>query len=79
MAKKLEKNNSDHSATDDGLSNGRKASAKADGKASKASAKKVLSRKEKLEAAERANQAMMKAWKLISQREPDNTNGESNV
>jgi hypothetical protein len=30
--------------------------------------KKSLSRKEKLEASKKANQAMMKAWKLISQR-----------
>ena len=30
--------------------------------------KKILGRKEKFEASKKANQAMMKAWKLISQR-----------
>jgi hypothetical protein len=34
----------------------------------KAAKKKSLSRKEKFEASKKANQAMMKAWKLISQR-----------
>lgn len=34
----------------------------------KTAKKKALSRKEKLEASKKANQAMMKAWKLISQR-----------
>lgn len=43
-------------------------------KTSKASIKKALSRKEKLEAARKANQAMMKAWKLISQRNDNGMN-----
>ena len=34
----------------------------------KTAKKKSLSRKEKFEASKKANQAMMKAWKLISQR-----------
>jgi hypothetical protein len=34
----------------------------------KTAKKKSLSRKEKVEASKKANQAMMKAWKLISQR-----------
>jgi hypothetical protein len=34
----------------------------------KAAKKKALSREEKFEASKKANQAMMKAWKLISQR-----------
>ena len=36
--------------------------------ANKTAKKKPLSRKEKVEASKKANQAMMKAWKLISQR-----------
>ena len=36
--------------------------------ANKTAKKKSLSRKEKFEASKKANQAMMKAWKLISQR-----------
>ena len=36
--------------------------------ANKTAKKKALSRKEKFEASKKANQAMMKAWKLISQR-----------
>jgi hypothetical protein len=34
----------------------------------KTAKKKSLSRKEKFDASKKANQAMMKAWKLISQR-----------
>lgn|GEM_PF-4640049 len=41
----------------------------------KTSSKKTLGRKEKLEAVRKANQSMMKAWELISQR----MNSESNV
>jgi hypothetical protein len=41
--------------------------------------KKVLSREEKHEAAKKANQAMMKAWKLISQRKTSNVDAESHV
>ena len=48
-------------------------------KDSKASLKKVLSHEEKLEAARRANLAMMKAWELISQRNDSGTDDQSNV
>jgi hypothetical protein len=36
--------------------------------ANKTTKKKALSRKEKVEASKKANQAMMRVWKLISQR-----------
>ena len=48
-------------------------------KISKASTKKALSRKEKLEAAKKANQAMMKAWELIAQRNGSNADAQSNL
>lgn len=48
-------------------------------KPTKASTKKLLSRQEKLEAARKANQAMMKAWELISQRSGNGTDAKSNV
>ncbi|MCD8487764.1 MAG: hypothetical protein LRZ84_13785 [Desertifilum sp.] len=41
--------------------------------------KKVLSRKDKLEAAKKANKAMMQAWKLISQRQNSEVDAESDV
>jgi hypothetical protein len=41
--------------------------------------KKVMSREEKHEAAKKANQAMMKAWELISQRKTSDVDAESNV
>ncbi len=44
-----------------------------------ATKRRVLTRKEKLEAAKKANQAMMNAWKLISQRKDSGRDAESNV
>jgi hypothetical protein len=76
MAKKMSESNSDLSATNGSLPKGAKGNGK---KGSKTSSKKrVLTRKEKLEAAKKANQAMMKAWKLISQRKDNGTDAESN-
>jgi hypothetical protein len=76
MAKKMSEGTSDLSATHGSLSKGAKGNGK---KGNKTSIKKrVLTRKEKLEAAKKANQAMMKAWKLISQRKDNGTDAESN-
>jgi hypothetical protein len=45
----------------------------------KTAKKKALSRKEKLEASKKANQAMMKAWKLISQRSSNSPDGKDYI
>ncbi len=46
---------------------------------SKASTKKLLSRKEKLESVKKANQALLKALELMSQRNGTTANAESDV
>lgn len=48
-------------------------------KRTQVSAKKVLSRKEKLEAVRKANQALMKALELISQRNGNVTDVQSDI
>lgn len=68
MAKKSEENNSDFPGADGNTS-----------RKHRTSTKKVLSRKEKLEAAKKANQAMMRAWKLISQRKTSDTDAEGDI
>jgi hypothetical protein len=45
----------------------------------KTAKKKVLSRKEKFEASKKANQAMMKVWKLISQRSSNSPNAKDYI
>lgn len=45
----------------------------------KTAKKKPLSRKEKVEASKKANQAMMKAWKLISQRSAISSDAQNNI
>jgi len=45
----------------------------------KTAKKKSLSRKEKFEASKKANQAMMKAWKLISQRSSNSTDAKDHI
>ncbi|WP_434686135.1 hypothetical protein [Pseudanabaena minima] len=47
--------------------------------ANKTAKKKVLSRKEKIEASKKANQAMMKAWKLISQRSSNSSDAKDHI
>ncbi|HBC43089.1 MAG TPA: hypothetical protein DCZ88_14700 [Pseudanabaena sp.] len=47
--------------------------------ANKTAKKKVLSRKEKIEASKKANQAMMKAWKLISQRSSNSPDAKDHI
>jgi hypothetical protein len=41
--------------------------------------KKSLSRKEKVEASKKANQAMIKAWKLISQRSSNSPDAQDHI
>jgi len=77
MPKKMSKSNSAPSSANDNLPTEAKANGKKTGKA--LTKKRVLARKEKLEAAKRANQAMMKAWKLISQRKNSDTDVEGNI
>lgn len=48
-------------------------------KGSKALTKKVLSRKEKLESVKKANQALMKALELMSQRNGNTTNAQTDI
>lgn len=48
-------------------------------KSSEGSAKKLLSRKEKLESVKKANQALLKALELMSQRDGNTANGESDI
>jgi hypothetical protein len=45
----------------------------------KTAKKKALSRKEKFEASQKANQAMMKVWKLISQRSSNSPNAKDYI
>lgn len=45
----------------------------------KTAKKKSLSRKEKFEASKKANQAMMKAWKLISQRISNSPDAQDHI
>ena len=45
----------------------------------KTAKKKSLSRKEKFEASKKANQAMMKAWKLISQRSSNSPDAKAQI
>jgi hypothetical protein len=45
----------------------------------KTAKKKSLSRKEKVEASKKANQAMMKAWKLISQRSSNSPDAKDHI
>jgi Cu2+-containing amine oxidase len=77
MPKKMSKSSSVPSSANANLPIEAKANGKKTGKA--LTKKRVLTRKEKLEAAKKANQAMMRAWKLISQRKNSDTDVESNV
>ncbi|MBD2175558.1 hypothetical protein H6F42_01330 [Pseudanabaena sp. FACHB-1998] len=47
--------------------------------ANKTAKKKALSRKKKVEASKKANQAMMRAWKLISQRSFNSPNAKDHI
>jgi hypothetical protein len=48
-------------------------------KTSKASTQEVLSRKEKLESVKKANQALMKALELMSQRNGNKANDQGDI
>jgi len=76
MPKKMSKSNSAPSSVNDNLPEA-KANGKKTGKA--LTKKRALTRKEKLDAAKRANQAMMRAWKLISQRRNSDTDVEGDI
>jgi hypothetical protein len=77
MPKKVSKSNSAPSSANDNLPTEAKANSRKTGKV--LTKKRVLTRKEKLEAAKKANQAMMRAWKLISQRKNSDTDVEDNI
>jgi hypothetical protein len=84
MARKLTKSVTDSAPTNGSKAKRDRASAKSKTstngrKTPKASGKKTLSREEKLEAIRKANQAMMKAWELISQRKNSEIDAQDNI
>jgi hypothetical protein len=76
MATKPTRNSTDPTSTEDKAPKRRRTTAKAKAKstskkATKASAKGVLSRKERLESVRKANQALLKALELMSHDQSD--------
>lgn len=76
MATKPMRSSTDPTSTEDNVPKRRRTSAKAktrstNKKAAKASAKRVLSRKERLESVRKANQALLKALELMSHAQSD--------
>jgi hypothetical protein len=72
MTTKSKKDNSDLTGSETGEPQRRKGVTESTGK-------QALSRQEKLAAAKKANQAMMQAWQLISQRQISDQDAENNV
>lgn len=83
MATKVTKSDTEPTNTNGKAPKQRKTSTKlnlkTNNKNSKASTKNVLSRKEKLEAVRKANQALMKALELMSQRNGNATDAQSDI